>query len=679
MSFAALSNAVTTATKGAKRAPSRIWGMLAVAGLLLIVLAMFLRGLEHPTEWVIPADKMTHLDGRAWTVDVRKRAGWPWQAHGDDLFDRNRSDALLYEDGRPLGPPHTQIDQVEAIGGGSYAHWGRKLLFSTSDGSDPRGNGREYRVTFTAGLGRNLLLRLANTGSVLLAIALVGLAWQHRRALAARTFKLLRRLPHRIPDALLAAVIPATLAGLAWTQLPALWNGSDSVIWLLWQVTWIPHHAPAYPLMMHLLERLTGDDPAGMLHGAMLIQHSLQVVGVAWVATAFRGPWRILLVSAAASLGTSYGLFSHGLFTEGLANPLLLLIVGALLRLWRDGPTLSVMIALAFTLLIGSLSRHLMIVFAGMPVLFLLLLALRRHRLRAGWRPVGMAVVLALGVLGANTAINAWLSLLLDAQTVSMLGRPGIYRIQDAYNLVPLNERERWLAELQSRAADPAVRAALPLMTSVANPWTGPAGALTREPALYGIHPDALMTAGFKAFLLWPNEAVWTQWSQEFLHAAFGLEHWGSNVGQVRRLLLESAASVDTVLPRDPRAVAAARATGTGAGDPASAIQYRALAEQSWARLADRFLPLGPPARMLWLGISLMLLIAALWRGRDLGLTSLMLTLWGGALAYLLALTLITVTLPRYLTPVDLLLWLSNALAVLVLTSAYPRTAAGDR
>ncbi len=82
---------------------------------------------------------------------------------------------------------------------------------------------------------------------------------------------------------------------------------------------------------------------------------------------------------------------------------------------------------------------------------------------------------------------------------------------------------------------------------------------------------------------------------------------------------------------------------------------------------------------MLWLGMSLVLLIAALWRGRDLGLTSLMLTLWGGALAYLLALTLITVTLPRYLTPVDLLLWLSNALSVLVLTSAYPRTAAGDR
>jgi hypothetical protein len=73
--------------------------------------------------------------------------------------------------------------------------------------------------------------------------------------------------------------------------------------------------------------------------------------------------------------------------------------------------------------------------------------------------------------------------------------------------------------------------------------------------------------------------------------------------------------------------------------------------------------------RILLLGLSLALLLAALWRGRDPGLKSLALTLWGGALAYLVALTLITVVLPRYLAPVDLLLWLANALSVLALTA----------
>ena len=33
-----------------------------------------------------------------------------------------------------------------AVGGGRFSHWGDQLYFSTSDGSDPRGNGRIYEV-----------------------------------------------------------------------------------------------------------------------------------------------------------------------------------------------------------------------------------------------------------------------------------------------------------------------------------------------------------------------------------------------------------------------------------------------------------------------------------------------------------------------------------------------------
>ena len=620
-------------------------------------------------EWVIPADEIAHLDGQMWFVNLKDRVGWPWQARGDSMYDPFRSDLLLYENGRRLGPPHAPHDRIQATGGGAYSHWDRLLRFSTRDGSDPHRNGREYRVTFTAGVGRTPLLRLVQAGTVLLAVAMGGLAWQQRRTLPAVLLGSIRALPRRLPDWLLAAVIPAVAALSAWRLLPPLWNGSDSVIWLLWQLTWVPHHPPAYPLMMYLLERFTEGDAAAMLRGAMLVQQGLQILAVAWVATAFRGPWRILLVSAAATVGTSYGLFSHGLFTEGLAHPLLLFFLGALFRLWRDGPTRGVLVALALTLLIASLTRYLLIVFAGMPVLFLVLQALLRHRLRAGWRAIGLAVVLAVGVVGANSAINTWLSLLLDAQTASVLGRPGIYRIQDAYRLLPPQERAAWLAALQARTDDPAVRAALPLMASVDNPWTGPRDALAMEPALYGRHPDALMTAGFKAYLLWPDTSVWSQWMQEFGRALFGAGASGGGIGQVRHLLLASADSIETTFQGDARALAAVAATGTNADDPATAMTYRALATAAWARLADLPLPVTPPGRALWLGLSLALLMVALWRGRDPGLTSLLLTLWGGALAYLVALTLITVVLPRYLAPVDLLIWLANAVSVLALTA----------
>jgi hypothetical protein len=271
-----------------------------------------------------------------------------------------------------------------------------------------------------------------------------------------------------------------------------------------------------------------------MLHGAMLIQHSLQVVGVVWVATAFRRPGRILLVSAAASLGTSYGLFSHGLFTEGLANPLLLLFLGALLRLWRDGPTRTVMLLLALTLLLASLSRHVLIVLAGMPVLFLLL------------QPccgIGCATA------GARSGSRScWPSALSGPTARSTPGcRCCWMRRPPPCSAAPPSTASKRLISLCRPASAPTgwprcrrapmtrkVRAALPPMATVDNPWTGPRDALSAQPALYGSHPDVLMTAGFSAFWLWPNAWVWTQWVQEFSGAAFGPEPWGSASGQVQ-------------------------------------------------------------------------------------------------------------------------------------------------
>jgi hypothetical protein len=52
----------------------------------------------------------------------------------------------LYEDERELGPPHSAHDDIRAHGAGRFSHWGPQLYFSTSDNSDPRVNGRRYRI-----------------------------------------------------------------------------------------------------------------------------------------------------------------------------------------------------------------------------------------------------------------------------------------------------------------------------------------------------------------------------------------------------------------------------------------------------------------------------------------------------------------------------------------------------
>ena len=76
--------------------------------------------------------------------------------------DLGTSRLRLFEEGRPLGPPHAPPADVRALGAGRFSHSGLTfraphasrprrwtkfctlLLFSSSDGSDPRTNGRSY-------------------------------------------------------------------------------------------------------------------------------------------------------------------------------------------------------------------------------------------------------------------------------------------------------------------------------------------------------------------------------------------------------------------------------------------------------------------------------------------------------------------------------------------------------
>jgi len=57
-----------------------------------------------------------------------------------------KSELKLLENGRTLGPPHSLHAEVRERGGGRYSYWSGSIIFSTSDGSDPRSNGRAYSI-----------------------------------------------------------------------------------------------------------------------------------------------------------------------------------------------------------------------------------------------------------------------------------------------------------------------------------------------------------------------------------------------------------------------------------------------------------------------------------------------------------------------------------------------------
>lgn len=63
----------------------------------------------------------------------------------DTMAEPKRSPFMLYEGMRPLGPPHSDHAEIQRYGHGRFSHWNfAGFIFSSSDGTNPRYNGRTY-------------------------------------------------------------------------------------------------------------------------------------------------------------------------------------------------------------------------------------------------------------------------------------------------------------------------------------------------------------------------------------------------------------------------------------------------------------------------------------------------------------------------------------------------------
>ena len=72
----------------------------------------------------------------------------------DDPQAPRRSPLLLCEGERIVGDGHSDHDDIRRRGQGNFSHWRDRVYFSSTDGSDPNRNGREYfMVLRDTGLG----------------------------------------------------------------------------------------------------------------------------------------------------------------------------------------------------------------------------------------------------------------------------------------------------------------------------------------------------------------------------------------------------------------------------------------------------------------------------------------------------------------------------------------------
>ncbi len=165
----------------------------------------------------LAADRIAAEQGRAYVVGLPFKDSAFFTVSTDGSGSGSRSRLVLRENGTPLGPSHAPHSVVREQGGGAYSHWRNELWFSTSDGSDPRGNGKTYIASAKRELQFPVLAGLA-------ALDVISI-WFARRGLARTTRRLFGR---RIRPVLLAIALTA-LAAPALALLPSLLGLSGPV------------------------------------------------------------------------------------------------------------------------------------------------------------------------------------------------------------------------------------------------------------------------------------------------------------------------------------------------------------------------------------------------------------------------------------------------------------------
>lgn len=109
--------------------------------------AIFLAWLFAPVlSWTFDSSAIQPELGSAYTAVLPRKPSRFYYVASDAPDAPHASRLSLYEDGKLLGPAHAQHASIRTSAAGAYSHWGGHVLFSASDGSDPRRSGRSYRA-----------------------------------------------------------------------------------------------------------------------------------------------------------------------------------------------------------------------------------------------------------------------------------------------------------------------------------------------------------------------------------------------------------------------------------------------------------------------------------------------------------------------------------------------------
>lgn len=124
-------------------------GTLLGAAIILIYALHLLFSVGYWTKTIRLEPAMMRAEaGQAYLIlPLPLRANFPLLIIADQVGAGSQSGLVLRESGTFLEPGHAPHTDIRTTGKGAYSHWEQALFFSSSDGTDPRQNGRIYEAT----------------------------------------------------------------------------------------------------------------------------------------------------------------------------------------------------------------------------------------------------------------------------------------------------------------------------------------------------------------------------------------------------------------------------------------------------------------------------------------------------------------------------------------------------
>lgn len=376
-----------------KAQPVHAAWIAAAASLLLVVSDLLHIG--PAVSRVVTPEEIAHQTGHAYSFNPRLAGAVPLLTvvPPSSSTAPRRSRLQIFEDGQALGPGQAPHADIGSSGMGRFSHWGDQevvaVIFSASDNTDPRSNGRRYTIRAPWQLEPRVM-------GVALALLALSVGYLYLRVARVRhaTRVALVDWPSRRIFALTAVAGMAGFAALTW--IVTFWGKVmiflDSSSYLTWSVA-VPL---GYPWFLASIKAL-----AGSYVWTPVVQILLLAGAITFLCDAL---WRVLRVKAlalllGAALVCYTPVFRHAtaILSESVYVSLILIHIGAALRMF-DTPSRGNALLLAISAALIMLVRPAGY-FVVLGILFLLI----------AWRGmtsrIALLVVLPLVALSVATTL----------------------------------------------------------------------------------------------------------------------------------------------------------------------------------------------------------------------------------------------------------------------------------